>query len=209
MELQPNPMQQVKAILFDLGGVLVELSGEQHMLSLLGHRMTRAQMWELWLHSSAVRAHETGRISAAQFAQDLVREFGLAISAEEFLCGFAGWLKAPFPGAQALLDDTTQRFTTGILSNTSGLHWPIVEGMDLHHRVHHIVASHKVGELKPDHAFFHAALQIVGIAPEEAVFFDDNQINVDSARDCGMQAYRVYGAVETRNKLVELGLLPQ
>lgn len=200
-------MTKIKAVLFDLGGVLVELSGEQHLLALLGNRMTREQMWEQWLHSSAVRAHETGRISATQFAQDLVAEFGIGISAEEFLAGFRGWLKAPFPGAQRLLDDTTQRFTTGILYNTCGFHWPIVGKIDLHHRVHHVVVSHEVGELKPDRAFFTAALQIVGAAPEEAVFFDDNQINVDGARDCGMQAYRVYGAVETRSKLVELGLL--
>ena len=141
-------MTKIKAVLFDLGGVLVELSGEQHLLALLGNRMTREQMWEQWLHSSAVRAHETGRISATQFAQDLVVEFGIGIPAEEFLAGFRGWLKAPFPGAQTLLDDTTRRFTTGILSNTSGMHWPIVEGMDLHHRVHHIVVSHEVGELR-------------------------------------------------------------
>ena len=202
-------MQKIKTVLFDLGGVLVEISGERHMLALLGNRMTREQMWERWLHSRAVRAHETGRISAAQFARDLVAEFDIAIPAEEFLSGFAGWLKAPFPGAQTLLDDTTQRFTTGILSNTSGVHWPIVKTMGLHQRVHHIVASHEVGELKPDHAFFSTALRIVGSAPEEAVFFDDNQINVDSARECGMQAYRVYGTTETRNKLIELGLLLQ
>lgn len=187
----------------------MELTGKQHLLGLLAQRMTREEMWKMWLHSPAVREHETGRISARQFARDLVVEFGLRISPDEFLSGFKGWLKGPFPGAQALLDDTSRRFTTGILSNTSSIHWPIVETMDLHHRVHHIVASHELGELKPDRAYFEKALNIVGAMPGEALFFDDNQINVDGALACGIQAHRVNGAIETRAKLTQLGLLPE
>jgi HAD superfamily hydrolase (TIGR01509 family) len=202
-------MAAIRAVLFDLGGVLVELGGEAHMLSLLGQRMTREEMWSMWLHSTAVRAHESGRITSAQFAQDLVAEFEIDISADEFLSGFKGWLKAPYPGAEALLDDTSRRFITGILSNTSAVHWPIVESMDLHHRVHHVVTSHELGQIKPDRAYFEQALKIVGVEPQETIFFDDNQLNVDGALGCGIQAHRVIGAAQTRRKLCELGLLQE
>ncbi len=200
-------MAAIKAVLFDLGGVLVEIAGEQHMLSLLGQRMTREELWNMWLHSTAVRAHETGRITSAQFAEDLIAEFDIDISPDEFLSGFKGWLKAPFPGAQALLDDTSRHFITGILSNSSAVHWPIVESMNLHHRVHHVVTSHELGQIKPDRAYFEQALKIVGVQPQETIFFDDNQLNVDGALVCGIQAYHVYGAAQTRRKLCELGLL--
>jgi putative hydrolase of the HAD superfamily len=200
-------MAAIKAVLFDLGGVLVEIAGEQHMLSLLGQRMTREEMWHMWLHSTAVRDHETGRIEAAQFAQDLIAEFKINISPDEFLSGFKGWLKAPFPSARELLDDTSRHFITGILSNSSAVHWPIVESMDLHQRVHHVVASHELGQIKPDRACFEQALKIIGVEARETIFFDDNQLNVDGALACGIQAHRVYGATQARNKLCELGLL--
>jgi glucose-1-phosphatase len=200
-------MTAIKAVLFDLGGVLVEFAGEQHMLSLLEQRMSREEMWRMWLHSTAVRAHETGRITSAQFAEDLVAEFEIDISPDEFLSGFKDWLKAPFPGAQALLDDTSRHFITGILSNTSAVHWPIVESMNLHHRVHHVVNSHELGQIKPDRAYFEQALKIVGVQPQETIFFDDNQLNVDGARACNIQAYHVYGAAQTRRTLCDLGLL--
>jgi HAD superfamily hydrolase (TIGR01509 family) len=200
-------MAAIKAVLFDLGGVLVELAGEQHMLSLLEQRMTREELWRRWLQSSAVRAHETGRITSAQFAEDLVVEFEIDISPEEFLAGFKGWLKAPFPGAEALLDDTSRQYITAILSNTSAVHWPIVESMNLHHRVHHVVKSHELGQIKPDRAYFEQALKIIGILPQDTIFFDDNKLNVDGARACDIHAYHVYGAAQARSALCDLGLL--
>ena len=52
-----------KAILLDLGGVLVEIAGEREMLKLLGSNFSREQMWARWLASPAVRTHERGEIS--------------------------------------------------------------------------------------------------------------------------------------------------
>ncbi len=198
----------VTAVFFDLGGVLVELTGEQHMLGLLGHRMTLEQMWQIWLHSSAVRAHETGSISAESFARAVVTEFGLDISPEAFLAGFRTWIKAPFAGARELVSDVSARYTTAILTNTSAVHWPIIDAMGFASAVDHVVASHLIGAVKPDRTFFQHALTRLNLTPDQTVFFDDNQINVDGAQSCGIAAFRVVGINQTRSRLIELGLLP-
>ena len=42
------------AIVFDLGGVLIELGGVTRMLELLDHRITVEELWTRWLSSPCV-----------------------------------------------------------------------------------------------------------------------------------------------------------
>jgi putative hydrolase of the HAD superfamily len=196
-----------RAVLLDMGGVLVELGGERPFLELIGGNLTAAEMWRRWLASPSVRAHETGRMDTAEFTRAAVREFGLSITPEEFLEHFRGWLHGPYEGAHELLDELAGRHDTAILTNISGVHWPIAASYGLFERVGRVIASHHVGEIKPDRAFFELALAELGLAADAAVFFDDNIVNVEGARSCGIEAHRVRGLGETRECLVALGLL--
>ncbi len=200
-------MKTPKAILFDLGGVLCELRGEAHMMKLLGGLQTREQMWRAWLASPAVRAHESGQLSEMEFAKQVVAEFALDIAPEAYLIAFRDWIIGPFPGALDLLAHTKERYQTAILSNIGRAHWSKVEAMDVLPRVHHALPSFKLGAVKPDREYFQRALSAMNISPDEAIFFDDNQINCDGAVDFGIAAYCTRGVEETRGKLVELGLL--
>ena len=200
-------MKIPKAILFDLGGVLCELRGEAHMLKLLGGSHTREQLWRAWLTSPAVRAHESGQLSEMEFAKQVVVEFALDIAPEAYLIEFRDWIIGPFPGALDLLSHTKERYQTALLSNIGRAHWSKVEAMDVLPRVHHALPSFKLGAVKPDQEYFRRALNVINISPDEAIFFDDNQINCDGAVDFGIAAYCTRGVEETRGKLVELGLL--
>ena len=200
-------MKIPKAILFDLGGVLCELRGEAHMMKLLGGLQTREQMWRAWLTSPAVRAHESGQLSEMEFAKQVVAEFALDIAPEAYLIEFRDWIICPFPGALDLLSHTKERYQTALLSNIGSAHWSKVEAMDLLPRVHHALPSFQLGAIKPDREYFRRALNVMNISPDEAIFFDDNQINCDGAVDFGIAAYCTRGVEETRGKLVELGLL--
>jgi glucose-1-phosphatase len=196
-----------RAVLLDMGGVLVELGGERPFLELLGGRHTRESMWRLWLHSPAVRAHETGRLDAREFAEAAVREFDLAIGPDAFLEHFASWIVGPYEGVLDLLEDLSARHETAILTNTSAFHMGIVSDYGLLERVRHVFASHEVGEVKPDRAYFEHVLERMGVAPEEAVFLDDVEINAQGARACGIEAHVVRGLEETRARLRDLGLI--
>ena len=197
-----------RAVLLDMGGVLVELTGEQPFLEMIGGDVGAEEMWRRWLASPSVRAHETGRMGTRDFAQEAVREFGLSVGPAEFLEHFTGWLHGPFEGAHDLLDDLAGRHRTAILTNISAVHWPIAEGYGLFEKVERVVASYRIGAIKPDRDFFEIALTELAATASEAVFFDDNIVNVEGARDCGLEAYLVRGVEETRSRLVALGLLP-
>jgi len=198
----------MRTVLLDMGGVLVELGGEQPFLEMIGGGLSRDELWHRWLHSPAVRAHETGRLDSQAFAAQAVAEFGIAIAPEEFLAHFTGWLHSPYEGVHELLDTLSGRHRTAILTNISGVHWPIAESYGIFERVERVIASFRVGAIKPDHDFFAIALAELGVAKEETVFFDDNIVNVEGARAFGLEAHVVRGLAETRAKLVELELLP-
>jgi len=197
-----------RAVLLDMGGVLVELGGEKPFLEMIGGGLGAEEMWRRWLASPSVRAHETGRLDSAAFAEAAVAEFGLEADPVEFIEHFTGWLVGPFEGAHDLLDALGERHRTAILTNLSAVHWPIAESYGLFDRVECVVASYRVGAIKPDRDFFELALGEVGATAAEAVFFDDNIVNVEGARACGIDAHLVRGVAETRARLVELGLLP-
>jgi len=50
-------------LLFDIGGVLVELCGAPKILEWLGNRVSYEEMRSMWTHSDAVRSYEKGLIS--------------------------------------------------------------------------------------------------------------------------------------------------
>jgi len=198
----------MRCVLLDMGGVLVELCGERPFLEMMGEGVAAEEMWRRWLHSPSVRAHETGRMDTPTFAEEAVREFGLSAGPEEFLEHFRSWLAGPFAGAHELLDELAARHRTAILTNISAVHWPIAESYGLFEKVERVVASYRVGAIKPDRDFFEIALAEMAATASEAVFFDDNIVNVEGARACGLEAYLVRGVEETRSRLVALGLLP-
>jgi putative hydrolase of the HAD superfamily len=204
---QDAPPSGIKAVLFDFGGVLGELRGEAHLLGLLKHRLTREQMWMRWSESSAVRAHETGTVSAEKFAEQIVEELALGVGPVEFLAGFRDWIVGPFAETHDLIRDVASRHITALLTNTSALHWPVIESMGVLPHMHQVFASHQIGRIKPDRAYFDFVLAQMGLAAREAVFLDDSPQNVAAARDLGLHAYRVEGAAQARQQLTMLGLL--
>lgn len=196
------------AIVFDLGGVLIELAGVSRMLGWLGEHVSEEELWRRWLASESVRGFECGRLGAAEFAQAFLAEFQIPVSGEQFLAEFTVWPRAPYPGASDLLKRLHEEYTVACLSNTNSLHWSRIDAeMDLLPHFHSHFASHVVGFLKPDREIFEHLVEQLGFPPERILFLDDNQLNVDGARAAGITAYRVAGLDATIHLLTELGVL--
>lgn len=66
--------QPIDVILFDLGGVLIELAGVEKMLEWSPGVGTTEELWRRWLYSDAVRKFETGRIAAASWLGSVARQ---------------------------------------------------------------------------------------------------------------------------------------
>ena len=194
-------------VLFDLGGVLIELSGVGAMRELSGTASDDA-LWARWLSCPWVRAFERGDCSPAEFAAGMVSEWELSVTPEVFLDAFRDWPVGPLPGAEELVARVAEVVAVGCLSNTNALHtmeqfsrWPI---FDLFRPR---LLSHELGLLKPDRDLFDRVAELVGIEARRILFLDDNLINVEGARSAGFAAEHVQGVDEARRALTAAGVL--
>lgn len=190
----------IDVILFDLGGVLLELGPSP----VPEKALTDGQQFELghWFRSETAIAFETGRIGASQFARELIDGLGLKCSEPELVDFFTAWPRGLFPGAIELLDDLRGRYRLALLTNTNELHWPrFVDEFDLPQRFDAVFASHLLGLAKPGREIFLRVSQSLGAAPESILFLDDHVENVNAAAALGFQARLVRGFDELEQTL--------
>jgi HAD superfamily hydrolase (TIGR01509 family) len=113
-----------------------------------------------------------------------------------------------YPGAVDLLRQLSSAYTLGCLSNTNVLHWQRGRTvMQLDTLFDYTFVSCETGLLKPDGAAFQHVIRHTGSAPEQIVFFDDSQRNVDSAAATGMVACKTAGIEEVYRALRALAIL--
>jgi putative hydrolase of the HAD superfamily len=199
---------RIDAILFDLGGVLIELAGVEQMLAWCPDVGDTAELWRRWLRSPAVRRYETGDAAREEFAAEIIGEFALPVDADTFLRAFEHWPRALYPGATDLLAELAPRFRLASVSNTNELHWErFRRDWSLPMRFHHNFPSHEVGMLKPDAEYFSHVIAALGVPAGRVLFVDDNALNVEAAAELGIVARRVAGLDGVRETLDALGLL--
>ena len=197
-----------RVLLFDVGGVLVQLSGVETMLGWMGESATSDEMWRMWLQSTPVREFESGRMGAEEFASAVTAEFRLPVLPQQFLASFTGWVTGLYPGALEMLAQIPSCYQRAVLSNSNPLHWTrVVDDLKLGPAVGHDFVSHLTGRIKPDAEAFQHVVESLSCKPKHVLFLDDNILNVEAARRCGMQAVRVQGIAETRQALIERGII--
>jgi glucose-1-phosphatase len=198
----------IRVLLFDVGGVLVELGGVEAILGWLDNRLTAEQLWHRWLHSDSVRRFETGRIDAAAFAAGVIGEFGLSIDPRSFLDSFVGWPTGLYPGTLEMLSRIPRHYRRALLSNSNPLHWPrVLDEMRLGAAFDTHFVSHLTGHIKPDAGAFEHVLASLGADPAEVLFLDDNLLNIEAAHQLGLQAVRVRGLGEAEQALIARNIL--
>lgn len=185
-----------KLLLFDLGGVLIEVdTAELHLLG--GKNKSDIELWETWLTSPAVQLYESGKISDAEFARGVLEAFSSEIEPEAFLQSFTGWPLGFYPGMTDLLQKLRQTYKLAYLSNSNPLHYPRFQRewqLDGYFDFH--FASYKMGHVKPHAEIFHAVLAALPYKAGEIFFVDDNRLNIEMARSLGMRAEIVRGPQE-------------
>ncbi|MEA1947710.1 MAG: HAD-IA family hydrolase [Thermodesulfobacteriota bacterium] len=200
--------KQIRVLLFDLGGVLVELNDISRMLHLIGNEMPVDKLLSDWLSSPAARTFEMGISTKEQFADKYIEEMNLLIKRDEFLNAFTQLPKGLYPDADRLIKRCRDRYFTASLSNTNALHWQrLIHEMGIDRMFDQHFASHLTGKLKPDRESFEYVLQSLNCDPSAILFLDDNELNIKGAKSVGMIAYRAKGPQEAENILEEIGIL--
>jgi putative hydrolase of the HAD superfamily len=197
----------IEAIIFDLGGVLVDWAGVDAIIDLAAKHLDRETARRFWMESPWIRRFETGRCSPEDFAAGVVRDLELKVTPDAFLAEFRGWVRGPYPGALELLEALRPRYTLACLSNTNALHGALLrDDFGFGERLDGAYFSFQIGHMKPDREAFEHVLRGLGRRPESTVFLDDNIECVEGAARVGLIARHVRGIEGVRAALADLGI---
>ena len=192
-------------LLFDLGRVLVEVTGERDIKPYLKRSLRTDDAG--WPAMQAWEAFEMGRLTPAEFAEQFVAQADLTLDPPAFLENFTTWTRGFLPGVHETLDALRPRFRLAALSNSNEIHWRRNAELGVQGPFERSFASHELGIRKPSHEIYEHVLIEMDVTPADVTFFDDQQPNVDAAREVGMDAHRVEGIDELRACLARLGFL--
>jgi putative hydrolase of the HAD superfamily len=124
------------------------------------------------------------------------------------------WRQAqtPIEPNLALVRAVRHDYKVSILSNAdSSLRRRLEHEIGIHDLFDDIVCSAEVGMAKPESAVFRLAAERLRVAPEQCIFVDDWDQNIDAARAVGMHAvlYRVDKGDDLRVQLETVGVVPR
>jgi len=196
-------MTNIKAVIFDFGGVLVGMIDDRPRLKLaeqLGVPLSRLD--DLVFYSKSAQKASKGEIKVGQHWQAVGEALGIKPddmpkfleqywSADDVNWVLLDYIKSLHP-----------HFKVGLLSNAwDDLRETMHTRWDIDGLFDELIISAEVGLVKPDPRVFHLALDRLGVEAPEAVFIDDMQVNVEAARQLGMAGIQF---LDTRQTLVEL-----
>lgn len=209
-------MQHIKNIIFDLGGVIINLDtnktiAEFNKLSYMPFEAIYTQTGQSELFDS----FDKGQISTEEFFNDLRKQIRYTGPDYELLRAWNAMLLDVPEKRLDVLVTMKQNYNTYLLSNTCEPHIAAFEhDLYLKHGVKNfndyfdeVYYSCRLGMRKPNKEIFEFVLKANDLKPEETVFIDDSLQHVKGAGECGISSFLLPKNQEIGEFLKELRLL--
>jgi putative hydrolase of the HAD superfamily len=196
----------IRAVIFDYGMVLTgQPIQEAHdgMVRITGLSVDQFEKF-YWADR---HAYDEGKLSGVMFWQKFAADSGLPLTAADLddlnRLDARMWTTSD-PAMLAWHDQLKLRgIRTAILSNMGD---SVLENIEREfawiHGFDALVWSFQLGFAKPDPAIYQHALDKLGTRPEETLFLDDKQVNIDAARALGIRGLLFTNVDQLRRDLV-------
>jgi putative hydrolase of the HAD superfamily len=204
------PGKKFRAIIFDIGRVIVRLDVSRAMAGLAaGLTLSPADIWSAITHDPRWPDWQEGRITPRDWHLHLSKRLGGSLSFEQFT---DAWNRAidPVPILESsLFEKLSKRYRLALLSNTDPIHVAHLESA--YEFVRHFpkparIYSCVVGASKPDSLIFREALRATRARPEEAVYIDDILSYVEAAQRLGMAGFTFSSPEQLESDLRSVGI---
>ena len=190
-------MTGIKNIIFDLGGVIINLDNRrtEEAFTVLGVRNFR-EYFGHGFAASFFKDYEIGKITDQEFVQSIRQLAGLGQVSEKDIIRSWNALLLDFPIERVqLLKDLGKNYRIFLFSNTNSLHlaalrriWDdTVGGAPLDEYFEKTYYSHLMGMRKPDPQSFEYILRENDLRGQETLFVDDAIVNVEGAEQAGLK----------------------
>lgn len=206
----PDQRPATRAVLFDLGGVLLTIDWERAFATWAPHsRLPAAHLRERFSFDEAFHRHETGHLPDEGYFAHLRHVLELECEPQQVRAGFDAILAGEIEQTVQMLDAIRERVPCYAISNTNASHVAQMQRgfpgfLD---RFARVFTSHEIGHRKPHPESFGHVLRAIGVPPAEVLLFDDLEPNIEAAAALGLQAVRVTSPADVRQALVARGLL--
>lgn len=185
----------IKNLMFDLGGVIMDIKRENAVEALKAIGLENADsMLGEYGQKGAFLALEKGEITPREFRAAIRKEIKGDVTDKQIDDAFCKFLIGIPTERLRRLEELHNDYNLYLLSNTNAIMWYGFildefkkDGKNIIHYFDDVIPSFDVKAYKPDAEIFRKATEKFGIKPEETIFFDDSAANIEAAKALGFE----------------------
>lgn len=190
-------MQQFRNIIFDLGGVIINLDLERTAAAFRRLGLTSFDaMYSQVRQSGLFDDFDKGLISPGAFREGLLQHLPAGTTAAQVDEAWNAMLLDVPPDRLVLLERLKKNYRTFLLSNTNEIHVTAFSASlqetfgfsDFSHLFEQCYYSCRIGMRKPDPEIFRYVLEQNRLDPHETIFIDDSPQHITGAAATGIHA---------------------
>lgn len=202
----------IRAVILDYGEVLCHAPAPDILDRLMQvFRIDRAQFDELY-RKNRLR-YDRGELTPDEYWRKFAADAGVKVDTSQLQTlrryDLDMWSNIN-PAMLAWVSDLRARgIKTALLSNMPAemvehvrKSFPWIAGLDCR------TFSAELRRVKPEPEIYQHSLDCLRVAPEEALFIDDKQVNVEGARQLGIRGIRMQSVSQLTNDLRAMGFTP-
>ncbi len=203
------PAPKVRAIIFDIGRVLVRIDPVRAAEGLAkGGSLPASELWTAIEKDPQWPDWQEGRISPRDWYLHLARRFGRDLTFEQFTEAWNRVLDPTPIHEDAFFEKLSKSYRLAVLSNTDPIHVPYLEATYSFFRFFPTrIYSCRVAASKPNPLIYREALRALKVQAQEAVYIDDVPAYVDAAQRLGMGGVHFRSPAQMAADLGSLGVV--
>jgi riboflavin kinase/FMN adenylyltransferase len=189
-------LKGIKNILFDFGGVLVDLQPQACLDAFAELGLPQvADYLTPYGHKGPFGQVENGDIDIAQFRGEIRNIFHVDLTDEQIEKAWAAFLVHTPENKMRMVHELAKKYRVFLLSNTNPIHIKKLEefeeaGYPVKECFEKLYLSYEIRKSKPGREIFEYVLQDAGIKAEETLLVDDSAANCHTAAEMGMRIYQ-------------------